>query len=68
MGVGEQESHLIQQVIKEDAVGKIAISTYSKDQNECHRINTLIKEISSNIEIEFFDSQSEGCWNNPDSI
>lgn len=63
--LGEQESHLVQQIFKLDAVGKVAISTYSKDQNECHRIQQMIKKYSKNIEVEFFDSQSSGCWNNP---
>ena len=64
-GLGEQESHLIQQIFKQGTVGKVAISTYSKEQKECHRINTLIKVIAPKIEVEFFDSQSSGCWNNP---
>ena len=63
-GMGDQEDHLIQQIFKARTVGKVAISTYSKDQDECHRIFRLIKEIAPNIEIEFFDSQSSGCWNN----
>lgn len=63
-GLGEQECHLVQQIFKHDTVGKVAISTYSKDQNECHRIFFRLKGISDKIEVEFFDSQSSGCWNN----
>lgn len=62
--LGEQESHLVQQIFKNKIVAKVAISTYSKDQDECHRIYRLIKGISPNIEVEFFDSKSSGCWNN----
>jgi len=61
---GEQESHLVQQIFKNKIAAKVAISTYSKDQDECHRIYRLIKGISPNIEVEFFDSKSSGCWNN----
>lgn len=64
-GLGEQETHLIEQIFKQEIGGKVAISTYSKDQNECHRIYLLIKKYSKEIEIDFFDSQSSGCWNNP---
>ncbi|MBQ0140378.1 MAG: DUF4917 family protein [Kurthia sp.] len=64
-GIGEQEQHLIQQIFKKETVGKVAISTYSKNQSECHRISSLIKKTSPNVEVEFFDSQSSGCWNNP---
>lgn len=63
--LGEQESHLVRQIFKDKVLGKVAISTYSKDQSECHRIHTMVKTYSKNIEIEFFDSQSSGCWNNP---
>ena len=62
--LGEQESHLVQQIFKNKIVAKVAISTYSQDQDECHRIYRLIKGISPNIEVEFFDSKSSGCWNN----
>ncbi|WP_407410399.1 DUF4917 family protein [Acinetobacter sp.] len=64
-GLGKQETHLIEQIFKQEIGGKVAISTHSKDQNECHRIYQLIKKYSKEIEIEFFDSQSSGCWNNP---
>lgn len=63
--LGEQETHLVQQIFKNKESGKVAISTYDKDQDECHRVYRLIKGIAPNIEFEFFDSQSSGCWNNP---
>lgn len=64
-GMGQQESHLIEQIFKPESKGKVAISTYSKDQKECHRISTEIKKLAPHVEVEFFDSQSSGCWNNP---
>ena len=64
-GMGEQELHLVQQIFKGKTIGKVAISTYSKDQNECHRIHLQIKKVAPTLEVEFFDSQSSGCWNNP---
>lgn len=63
-GMGDQEAHLIDKIFKNKQTGKVAISTYSKDQNECHKICRLIKKIAPNIEVEFFDSQSSDCWNN----
>lgn len=64
-GLGEQESHLVQKIFKNKDLGKVAISTYDKNQDECHRVYRLIKDIAPDIDMEFFDSQSSGCWNNP---
>ena len=63
-GLGDQESHIVNQIFKNKNISSIAISTFSKDQDECHRIYKLIKKIAPDIKIEFFDSQSSGCWNN----
>lgn len=63
--MGEQESHLVQKIFKNKDLGKVAISTYDKNQDECHRVYRLIKDIAPDIDMEFFDSQSLGCWNNP---
>lgn len=65
--LGEQESHLVKQIFKNKQSGKVAISIFQNNQEECHRIYRLIKneKVAPNIEVEFFDSQSSGCWNNP---
>ncbi|WP_227591399.1 DUF4917 family protein [Acinetobacter shaoyimingii] len=63
-GLGDQESHLVNQIFKNKNTSNIAISIYSKNQEECNRIYNLINKIAPHIEIEFFDSQSSGCWNN----
>lgn len=65
--LGKQESHLVKQIFKNNQSGKVAISIFQNNQEECHRIYRLIKneKVAPNIEIEFFDSQSSGCWNNP---
>ena len=63
--MGEQEKHLVTQIFKGKSLGKVAISTFDKKQEECHRISMLINDITSETKIEFFDSQSSGCWNNP---
>lgn len=65
--LGKQESHLVKQIFKNKQSGKVAISIFQNNQEECHRIYRLIKneKVAPNIEIEFFDSQNSGCWNNP---
>lgn len=64
--LGKQESHLVKQIFKNNQSGKVAISIFQNNQEECHRIYRLIKneKVAPNIEVEFFDSQSSGCWNN----
>lgn len=64
-GLGEQEIHLVDQIFKNKVGGKVAISVFKHDQDYCYRVKRLINKLNSNIEIEFFDSQSSGCWNNP---
>ena len=64
-GLGEQESHLVQQIFKNKVGGKVAISVFKNDQDYCYRVKQLINKLNSKIEIEFFDSQNSGCWNNP---
>ena len=64
-GVGGQENHLVTQVFKNKMGGKVAISVYKDDQDYCYKVEKLIQKISPKVEIEFFDSQSAGCWNNP---
>lgn len=64
-GVGEQENHLIDQIFKNKTRGKVAISVFGNDQDYCYRVQRKINEINSKVEIEFFNSQSSDCWNNP---
>ncbi len=41
--LGEQESHLVKQIFKNKQSGKVAISIFQNNQEECHRIYRLIK-------------------------
>ncbi|WP_286832748.1 MULTISPECIES: DUF4917 family protein [Acinetobacter] len=63
-GIEVQELHLVDQVFKGKFDGKFAISVFENNQDYCHRVERLINKINSNIKVEFFDSQSSGCWNN----
>ncbi|MFU9044890.1 DUF4917 family protein [Acinetobacter tibetensis] len=50
----EQEKHLVDQIFKGKSLGKVAISTFDKKQEECHRISMLINDINSETEIKIF--------------
>lgn len=62
-GFGEQDEHIIEQLAK-SGVKKIAVSIYGDDQVLCGNIERKLAPLGLD-ELIFFDSQSEGCWNNP---
>ncbi len=63
-GIEEQDEHILKKILENKGLKKIAVSVYDNDQDYCHKIEKSIKKIKNNIEIEFFDSKSPGCWNN----
>lgn len=65
--IGEQDAHILQSLLFFPK--KIYISVFNNDQKYCNRVHNFIVERYKTIlkekpEIIFFDSQSEGCWNN----
>lgn len=62
-GFGDQDEHILEQV-KKSGINKVAVSV--RDGNEVS-IGIAEKKLNE-IDIEditFFDSASQGCWNNP---
>lgn len=63
-GFGESDIHILRK-LKESGVKRIAVSVYEDNQLECLKVTQMIHtHIRSDIEITFFDSKSNGCWNN----
>lgn len=62
-GFGDQDDHLLQQ-IKKAGIKKVAVSVYGNDQVLIGNAEKKLSDIGIN-KITFFDSESEGCWNNP---
>jgi hypothetical protein len=63
-GLGEHDLHIINR-IRVSGVSRIAVSVYGRDQVYCRRVHQILLDaFGSGIDIEFFDSQSKGCWNN----
>lgn len=60
--LGDQDIHLLRQ-IRKSAVQRAAVSIYGGDQVLAGNIERQLTEIGVE-EIVFFDSTSEGCWNN----
>lgn len=62
-GFGEEDTHILKK-LKDSGVKKIAVSVYKNDQPYCHRVSQMIHtHIRNNIEVIFFDSESNDCWN-----
>lgn len=62
-GLGDQDIHLLQRM-RSTGIRRVAISVYGGDQTYCNRAVSIIQETLGALPIEFFDSQSVGCWNN----
>ena len=62
-GFGEEDIHILEK-LKDSCVKRIAVSVYNNDQEYCRTVTQMIHDhIGRNIEITFFDSESNGCWN-----
>lgn len=61
-GLGEQDLHLLHRMSKAN-VKRVAVSIYREDQGYCTRASQIIKDaLGGDVEVEFFDSESDGCW------
>ncbi|AWM80436.1 DUF4917 domain-containing protein [Gammaproteobacteria bacterium ESL0073] len=62
-GIGEQDMHIIDRV-KKSRLRKIAVSVYGNNQAYCNRVEQIFNDNSNDdLEVIFFDSQSNNCWN-----
>lgn len=63
-GAGEQDLHILNSICS-SRVERILVSVYGNDQAYCNHIHHLISSrLGDRVHVVFFDSQSEGCWNN----
>lgn len=63
-GLGEHDRHLLQQM-RNTGIQQVAVSVYGNDQNYCRQAEHVIhQDLGRNISVDFFDSQSPGCWIN----
>lgn len=64
-GFGEHDIHILRR-IKTSGVRRVAISVYGNEQSYCNRVAQMIYDnVGGDIEVTFFDCQSNGCWNQP---
>lgn len=68
--MGEQDDHVLERLkrsYEKKPFKKIAISVFSDSNKEVYMEDVVQKiqdRISSEFEIEFYDSKSQNCWNN----
>lgn len=64
-GMGEHDVHLLKRMAG-SGIRRVAVSVFRRDQAYCNKANLLIKDnLGQNVQVQFFDSGSPGCWNNP---
>lgn len=64
-GLGEQDEHILSQIEK-SGIEKVAVSVYKNNQAYCNDVeNVFLRKFSRKIQLEFFDSESSGCWIHP---
>ncbi|EJH2661360.1 DUF4917 family protein [Salmonella enterica] len=64
-GMGEHDIHLLKRMAG-TGIQRVAVSVFRRDQVYCNRASQLIKDnLGQDVRIEFFDSESPGCWNKP---
>lgn len=64
-GMGDHDIHLLKRMAG-TGIERVAVSVFQRDQSYCNRVNQLIRDnLGSQIIIEFFESGSPGCWNQP---
>jgi hypothetical protein len=63
--LGDHDVHILNQ-IKRAKVERVAISVYEHSQSFCNHAEYLVREkLGAGVEVEFFDSASDGCWIHP---
>ncbi|MGY6153729.1 DUF4917 family protein [Paraburkholderia graminis] len=63
--LGEHDMHILER-LKTSGVKHVAVSVYQNRQADCaHAERVIADALGANVEVEFFDSASDGCWINP---
>ena len=68
--VGENDQHILQQILKSTESKHLFISIYDKDKDkepttidsECDAIEGRIHRVNHSVNVDFFSSMDDGCW------
>lgn len=62
--IGEHDIHILSKLY-DPLLSRVAISVHENDQAYCNRTYQIISQhMKQDIDVVFFDSRSQGCWNN----
>ncbi|MFT9383083.1 MAG: DUF4917 family protein [Acetobacter orientalis] len=64
-GLGDQDRHLLRRMRSRLFFQRVSVSVFRRDQDYCYRAYRAIKHDLGDVLIEFFDSESPGCWIQP---
>lgn len=60
-GIGKHDWHLLQRMSKA-GIRRVAISVFDQNQDYCDHAFRTIKKYLGQVDIDFFHSESPGCW------
>ncbi|MFC2974356.1 DUF4917 family protein [Azotobacter bryophylli] len=60
-GIGQHDRHLLKQM-RGTGIQRVAVSVFRSDQTYCNRAYQTIQEDLGPVHVDFFDSESPGCW------
>lgn len=60
-GLGEHDRHLLRRM-RDTGIQRVAVSVFRGDQGYCNYAYQIIQDDLGPVTIDFFDSESPGCW------
>jgi hypothetical protein len=63
-GLGEHDRHLLKRM-RGTGIQRVAVSVFQRNQPYCNMAYQSIQDDLGPVEVEFFDSESLGCWIHP---
>lgn len=60
-GIGEHDRHLLQRM-RGTGIQRVAVSVFRDNQGYCNYAYQVIQDDLGPVHIDFFDSESPGCW------
>lgn len=63
-GFGEHDMHILKRMATDNTITSVAVSVVNGDQAYCNKAAQIIHDtLGRHVNISFFDSESDGCWN-----
>ncbi|MEJ1165672.1 DUF4917 family protein [Variovorax sp. CCNWLW186] len=63
-GLGKHDWHLLQRM-RGTGIQRVAVSVFRGDQAYCNYAHQVIQDELGPVKVDFFDSESPGCWIQP---